>query len=153
MVRCSNCQHIFVVYPLPEDTTAEAQRANRGQNRQDNSLVSSNPTAANLKKPVGADRSFSPENEQFGRSRKSAQDPPSILGDLFGLDKPANPQEGAAELNNDPEKNSLAENDDGGEAEPDCEGEEIQYADLPDIAEIENSIDWSDVRAADESNS
>ena len=151
MVRCSNCQHIFVVYPVPEDTAAEPQRASQGRNDRGNSLGSSDPGADKLKKSIRANGDLDSEKQPSSRFREPEQGPKSILDDLLDMDKTAKSQEGAMGKKNSRKNDTLPAIDDGGAGAPDSGSDETEYADLPDLADIENSIDWSDVRAAGES--
>jgi hypothetical protein len=136
---------------MSEDTAAEPQRANQDQNQQASSVGSCDSSADKPKMPVGSNRNLNSEKQQSGSLREPVQGPPSILDDLFGMEQTGTTQEGTTGNNIDQKNDPLAATGHGGEAAPDSEGEEIQYADLPDIADLENSIDWSDVRAADES--
>jgi hypothetical protein len=150
MVRCSNCQHIFVVYPVPEDTAVEPQRGNQGRSHLGNPVDPSGPAADNFKKPVLANRSLNSEKKPAGGFRDPEQVPKSILDDLLGMQKTANPREGTLGKNNNRNNGPVPATDDCGSAAPDSGGEETQYADLPDLADIENSIDWSGIREANE---
>ena len=80
----------------------------------------------------------------------------SILSDLFKMQHVRKTKEATDEISNeldDYEVESLMSIEDLGEEEAGAETEEVKYADLPDLSEYENMINWGDDRNPGEESS
>lgn len=150
MVRCSKCHNIFTVYPL-DDTTESAPRRDEI-----------------MKEPKNIDQKFSDKNEikatmiknSAPKDRKEIAAPPSMLDNLLGL-------ENVPKLGDIPKSGPIIEEavkesdnfmidkimsiEDFEEEEFDTDTEDIEYADLPDLSELEGMINWDDIVDSEES--